>query len=919
MEKEFLNPKSRLLNEVVLWLCGNEFYKGRIKNLDGAHSLSHILVVVPTAQSARNLRFALAKEAQNRGWGGILPPKIVMPNSLLEPTNVRVATEAEELSILAQVLIECEIVKYKALFPKPPVVRTVDWALDMASMILGVKSILAQAGLLISEVEPDNDIDRWHDLTEVEKIFIDKLKSKGVVDRSEARRLAISEGCNEDGVEEIVLPSALDIQSSFIKYLKNSSQDITILIHANKSDSDKFDEWGRPTAIFGVDIGVEMIESLPTALIEADEIAKYYRSINSNEALPALVVCDAEMHPELEGAFQNYFSENELLLRNPSKELLSKSSLGRLLSAIIQLSLERDYDTFSTLVRMGDIARWAKMTLSVSAVDIANYVGILDSIQNKYLPRTIDEVIAGASLVSENAWNSSERKFAAGLKLLAEAVKVELSEPITFIKKIFSSIKLDEKRPMDRELIAAAKTLCDLRDDCASNLIAESFRSKLFKRLLKSAFYTLEPTAENVLPTIGWLEVAWCSEDELVIAGFNEGCVPENIVGHPFVPDSLRKKLDITTNADREARDSFIFTQAVLCRANNAVSVFMHQISGDKNVMKPSRILFNGIADYILPSLTLRLYAVTKGSEGAPTKELPSAWRLKLPFPPKEMTFREKISVTSLDQYIRCPFKFYLQEVLGSHSDDRNLELDPMAFGNLCHLALEQFAKVGPKDSSDSDEIAEFLANEVHRQIDVFGMNPSAIITLQGEAAIARLKAFSVIQAARRREGWRIVSSEQNFECRIKSCPTILKGKVDRIDCHEKTGEIAIIDYKTWRRATKEKYENSMQLPIYRAMVESSGQFDVAKARSSKAFYCIIAERPEDVKFDEENACHEGGQSQKEDEIINYLTDIAKGIFYPAKNNEWENDYSSLIWQSPDDGIDIDWLNDQTLRREGKQ
>jgi RecB family exonuclease len=270
-----------------------------------------------------------------------------------------------------------------------------------------------------------------------------------------------------------------------------------------------------------------------------------------------------------------------------------------------------------------------------------------------------------------------------------------------------------------------------------------------------------------------------------------------------------------------------------------------------------------------------------------------------------------------LDQYLRCPFAFYLQEVFGERSDDRRQELDALAFGNLCHEALDRFAKEGPADSEDPDEIAGFLVGEVRRLLSSFGSPLPAVIELQGEAAAERLRTFASLQAARRRAGWRIVASERKLECRIKASPTLLRGKVDRIDRHEKTGDLAIIDYKTWNRAKAENYD-SVQLPVYRAMVEASGAFDPVKAREAKAFYCILAERPEDVMFDEAHAYGEGAQSAAEDGIVRMLDDIAKGIFYPPGKGTgaWERAYGSLVWRSLEEGLDPDWLADQKSRRQ---
>ena len=894
--REFLNPKNKLVDEVVRRLLP-------CARLDpsGAKSLAHILVVVPTAQSARNLRQSLAEAfAPN----GVLPPKTEMMSRLLVDESQPVATEAEEIAALAKILSDSNPEDFKNLFPNPPKERGVEWALAMAEMILGVSSILGERALLMREVYPEEDKDRWSDLAKLEDALHSSLVAKGMLSRIESRRLAVSRGCTIDGVEEILLPSAVDVSGALIEYLKNSSQRISVLIHADESEADKFDEWGRPVAMFAAPLSSRDVFPAPTAIVEADEIASLFRSVDSSDALPALAVCDAEMYPELEGAFQNHFSGDELTLRNPSRESFIRSSLGRLLVCMLELAERGDYETFSTFIRTGDVARWAADALKISPAEIAKAVGSLDALQNAHLPRTIDDVVRHAEVDAPN------------LARMALEVKGALADPFDFLRRIFSTLVLDERESSDRELIAAAKVARDLRDECDSAIVPEYLRRPLYARLLKRATYMLEPTAPHVLATLGWLEIPWCAEDELVIGGFNEGCVPENIVGHPFLPDSLRTRLGLTTNAARAMRDSFIFAEAIRCRATGAVRIHLHQIAGDKSVMKPSRILFEGIGDDELPDLAKRLYAVTKGGSGAPPKSLPDAWRLRLPIPPKGLVWRHKISATVLDSYLRCPFEFFLGETFGEHSDDRLQELDARAFGTLCHEALDEFAKSPVKDSDDERTIGDFLEGAVRRHLSVFGDTLPVVIELQCEAAVARLRAFAAIQATRRKAGWRIVASERSLSCRIKDCPTLITGKVDRIDAHDVTGELAIIDYKTWRRADETKY-NSIQLPLYRAMVEASGRFRPDLAKRAKAFYCILAERTEDTLFDEERAYHEGLQAEAESKIVGLLTDLAKGIFYPpTKESNWKTAYDSLVWESPEQGIDSVWLEDQASRRE---
>ena len=909
----YLNPKAKLVEETADWLCGGGGYPGRVRDTpSGSKSLAHILVVVPTAQSGRRLRFALARRAAAAGWGGILPPRVSMTSALLGGEGIPVASEAEEIAALAEVLETADLSEYPSLFPQIPEDRDMRWALDMAEGLLAIPQVLGEGAVFAREVDCGIESGRWRDIAKLEELFFAGLRRNGLVSRLAARRSAVEAGCRMDGIEEIVLPGLVDVQSAFVKYLGNSAQKITVLVHADEADSSKFDEWGRPVSHFPAPLGPSDVFPAPTGVVEADDIAEFFRAVKDGEAVPALAVCDPQMFPELEGAFQNKFAETELVLRNPSRESVAKSSLGRLLSGILALSQSGGYRELSAFLRTGDVARWLSRELGEPLPGIASFIGALDAVQNAHLPRTLDETLDAIRSDIGSARRDAERTALTGLLKACELVKAQLGDAFAFLRRIFAGRTLDEHAPGDRELVAAAECLRALRREVESDAVAVRWRAMLFSKLLKRASYVLEPLAPNVLAADGWLEVPWCGEDELVIAGFNEGCVPESVVGHPFVPDSLRAALGLSTNESRAMRDSFIFAEAVRCRGAGCVRVHMHQIAADRNVLKPSRILFGGIGDGDLPGLARRLYAVTKGHEGSPPKALPDAWRLRLPFPPRRRVERATISPTRLDQYKRCPFCFFLQETFGEPSDDNAQELDAMTFGTLCHEVLDRFAKNGPKDSADEAEIANWLELEMRLVLGAYGTNLPAIIELQGEAAIARLRNFAPAQAARRRAGWRIVAAEQSLECRIKSSGTLLRGKVDRIDENEHTGELAVIDYKTWERPKDDP--GSVQLPVYRAMVQCCGRF-AGRAADAKALYCILARRAEDTMFDEAHAFGPAGQSEAEDEIVGLLDGIARGIFYPpSRDSEWARDYGGLVWESPEQGIDPAWIADQKAR-----
>ena len=112
LSREFLDPGKKLVDEVVRRLVP------RVRvDPSGAKSLAHILVVVPTAQSARSLRLALAEAFSP---AGVLPPRAEMASRLLEDESAIVATEAEELAALAQILMHLNLGELPNLFPKPP-------------------------------------------------------------------------------------------------------------------------------------------------------------------------------------------------------------------------------------------------------------------------------------------------------------------------------------------------------------------------------------------------------------------------------------------------------------------------------------------------------------------------------------------------------------------------------------------------------------------------------------------------------------------------------------------------------------------------------------------------------------------------------------------------------------------------------
>jgi hypothetical protein len=192
--------------------------------------------------------------------------------------------------------------------------------------------------------------------------------------------------------------------------------------------------------------------------------------------------------------------------------------------------------------------------------------------------------------------------------------------------------------------------------------------------------------------------------------------------------------------------------------------------------------------------------------------------------------------VTDFGGLLTDPYRWVLERILNlTPLDDEAREMDGLAFGSLAHLVLERFG-TSPEVSSPDPEVVEkklgrLLDGAVH---ETFGRRPVPAVRVQSEQLRARLRAFSRWQANRIAQGWRVVCVEQQPEpgvpFDVDGEPILLRGKIDRIDFNEKTGEWAVLDYKTGdggkepeEAHRKGRGQNrqwvDLQLPLYRRLL----------------------------------------------------------------------------------------------------
>ena len=961
MERIFINPRTPLVLAVAEWLTAQtRLTPGGVK------SLSHLLVVVPTRQAGRRLRLALAELT-----GGCLPPLVRLPAQVIAPArepDAPVATPAETVGLLSRLLLDLDLKAFPNLFPEKghPREKTFSWALGVARQLtdlwgilqenaLSMADVAAQVESLLSGEDLDVEVARWQDLARLEAFFFDALQKSGRTPAPLARKQAVADPCLPEGIERIVLPALADAQPALYPVLEKLSTRaaLSVLLHADPSQDARFDVWGRPEPAQWTGDQAPMLpltdEQITLASNSADQarlVAESFAAIPHDEALPSLGMADDTLFSELQSAFL----AQGLPLHNPAAYPLPASSLGRLIQQLEQLCRQPRFTLLAAFLREADVMHWLESRLPAEATSYASLLRSLDELQNAHLPQTLG---AARQFCEQNRsdaaqpddaleWNRLLKALDEVGSLLDPQGRPHLDHLTRMLQTLFAVRSLQESTPGDRELAAAAEATLSVFETSSSDLLTaaldEAQRSQLFETLLASACYQLEPENADALLTEGWLELPWSPARELVIAGFNEGSVPDAVVGHAFLPDRLRQGLGLTSNERRAARDTYLLQALLASRPPLAVRIFLERVSSRNDVRKPSSLLFL-CDEATLTARAKKLFSDAESAAASHHRTLPDAWRLTLPIPG---TAPDHLSATAFKSYLECPFTFYLRHILKMEAcDDRVAELDAMAFGSLCHDALEAFGNSDRKDETDAEAISACLQAEVwrivHRQC---GSTLPAILHLQASAACKRLDFFATRQARLRAEGWQIAEIERPLS--MTEHGVTIRGRADRLDYHAASDTWRIIDYKTWDKlgkndgldrflssgkadlesaaqrgltpfsfADKPRVWTDLQLPLYLLMAQA-GAIVPSGAKIECGYFTL-------GKTDVETVCNTWDLAPLRDDAITamrWVIDRVKaGVYWPpTPKDAWSRDYGSLFLESPEQSVSPGWISDQEAR-----
>ena len=745
--------------------------------LSDRDSLTESLLIVPTSQSGRMLRESLAAEA-----GAILAPAVSTPGALLHIDDPAVAPAwLEKLAWIdaLESVTPTDWQSYSGLFPVPPATDddSSDWAVSMAAELVALRTSLQESlhNLFSASkfMASTPESERWADLARLETLAEKRLATWGYTSRSAKLREEFRIPGNH---RQIILAGITEMPPCLLEALKKFPGKVTALIAAPEAEAANFSELGLP-------LNSWVIRELPShakVSIEADPSAQAKRALDtvSSTGSPSTAIALGSADDHAGAAVARVFTENGWTAFHPAsaqplprlirwleawKKWLSKPS-SRHLAALLSLPESSPLiygKRAQNLITLNRLREWQP---TIEPIEILRRLENSDAAEKSALHAAITSL--------------TERRENFLASLFPEAISTHLRDLQT-----------------DDEISSALIPRIEDFIKAAEPIFKKANRSHIFwlqTLLSEIPRPTAQPPSDRVIDVQGWLELLYEPGEHLVICGMNETFVPARSSSDPWLSENTRKILGLGSDSDRHARDAYLLHAMLMMREKSGSA---HLICGKNGAggepYLPSRLLLQVPRSELVDTVQNLFREIAP-----PEADLiwTRDWKWKIP----HIELPEHFGVTSLRDYLACPFRFYLKHLVRmSVPDPDRREMDARDFGNITHLVVENWGNdPDARKLTDPTKLTAYLEAALDSVIfREFGKKPPLAIRIQVQAIRQRLEWFATRQAESTADGWEIIAVERKFA--IPSGGFLLKGKIDRIDRHRESGRLRVIDYKT--------------------------------------------------------------------------------------------------------------------------
>ncbi len=848
VKRVFLGWDQPALHRAVEYLVERFARNGRADLLD-------VIVVLPGARAGRRLQELLVERCERQGLA-LFPPQVVTVGELPErlyAAKLPFASELVQQLAWVRALQEMPADRRRHLLPAPPdnadffawlalAERLARLHRELAADRLDFDSVANRLEQLRQDRLPafsEGEIERWRVLRELQRSYLDQLDQLQLWDRQTARLYAIDHGeCQTH--QQIVLVGTVDLNQALRAMLDQVADRVTALVFAPPELSDRFDQHGCLIPLAWQDDWVrlsdEQVRVVEGPEQQADEVLQVLAELDGAYAVDEVTVGvpDERVVPFV----QQRLRQCGLPVRYGAGQQLGQAGPVRFASVAAEFLEGRSYSAYASLLRHPDVTAW----LQSKGLDRpTDPLVALDDFYQNHLPPTVTEAL----LDQVDAPPAVRVVFDAVCGLLQPLVQCAVSDLPAALQQVLQTLyggrSFDPSSAADRRVLRACQRLVEAATELAAvppalepNLSAPAALQLVVRQV--SDEVVGPDDEEPAIELLGWLELPLGDAPVLVVTGFNEGFVPSSRNADQFLPDSLRRHLQLEDNARRYARD--LYALKLLASTRQRLVLVAGRRTADNDPLLPSRLLFPD--DDSLPRRTLQLLQPQPTVRRRLPGELQAGRVPNFPVPrlkPLEQRVRH-FRVTEFRDFLSCPYRYFLKHRLGlGRVADDAVEMSGGLFGELVHQVLCDFGRSELKDSTSAEQIAEYLqdrlADLARRR---FSPTPLPSVRIQLAQARDRLRQFARWQAQHRNEGWRIhcvehAVSDEQVPFSVDDELAYLIGRVDRVDVHEQTGRVLVLDYKTADsgKGPEESHRKrsgewvDLQLPLYRHLVRPLG------------------------------------------------------------------------------------------------
>ncbi len=347
-----------------------------------------------------------------------------------------------------------------------------------------------------------------------------------------------------------------------------------------------------------------------------------------------------------------------------------------------------------------------------------------------------------------------------------------------------------------------------------------------FRKYIMTGHTPFSGTPVKGLQVLGFLETRNLKFGRVFVLDANEEIIPNSRKEETLLPFKVRKALGLPTYIDRDKLSAYYFDS--LLKGGNEVHLFF---------VEDDRAERSRFVEKLLWEKQKKDNTTDAKPYIRPVQYLVSLAN-KIPEPiaktPDMITFLKDFSysATSLDQYLKCPLRFYYGSVLGiSKKDEITGDIERSDLGNFVHDVLKSYfsKRKGIQLKAEDLNIEEMddLIDELFER--GYGKDPSGSVYLLKRQIKQHLADFLKDYYIPLAAGKNLTILENEEQIRIKIDSFNLKGRIDCVELRDE--KTTIIDYKTgsnpnYLKINMEKFDienretwnkaiGSIQLPFY--------------------------------------------------------------------------------------------------------